>query len=1161
METLRPQRLLETRSLSQILPKGTEGGKEFARIVDLLLFHDARRNGRNLNLFSDASGDFIGLDSFAGDVFRRGRSIGYQYKFYPSPLSQDHRTAIKESILKYTKARNRKTKILKKWILVTPDDFTESTQKTDGGDFSWFVGLKDELNLNFEIEHWGHRQLQALFIETRSLCLFYYPDLVINGTDSRRTIESIRKPYDENLLHLYRRIEFVGMSVYKPEATRGVPIEDIYIPLSTVPNATSWDDETTPRINPLDFLGIGRKQVILGDPGSGKSTLLRFLALVGQSSALQKRCNAKSDSRLPVLIILRKYATELKKTPNLPLFDFIVQSVKADFSLNDARQEFFEYFLECGQAILLFDGLDELGSSDLKKTVRDRIQSFAIAYPGNTFVVTSRIVGYDAAFGFDEKEFAHYRVGRLRKPEITQFVEDWYRARIENEKERNENAADLVRVLTEDAHVAIQDLARNPLLLTIIALVHRIDAVLPDERVVLYQKCTETLLNTWHTWKFRETDVQKRGKIERRNRQRMEAIAHWMQTRPRANAGNPRAIVKNTELIDFLAQYIRKNETSGNDEDALDLAEDFIEFVRARAGLLIEVGDKQFSFVHLTFQEYLTAAWLKTKCEKAGVENVWRSLTTCMHDSAWHEVIRLLIASLTSDDAQEVLMKKLLQSAKQKQICESLCLLNAGLLLDGVEAAAARRAAILRLLLESAANAKELGQLRKLIAAVRSCDMHDNAAQTCLSTLLKQSWSTSNKDSKRLAKLITILLAGRSFEQVNQLLNRKQKLNRDEDLLFSIIGEIKQKKSTVSSALVERFTPVAFYEVTVSPIDNLIGASLPFAFACIDPDAAIDMLFRLAGFTFNWLQVQESGPFIDFYTNIVALSRSRAINDSAELFWKESDEMALNHVRNRSRHRNLEPDVSRYRVLKSALTRALRLRPTVKKNRSADIIRPIKMRAGVLASRHAQILFQKLGIPNKMGPGIGIDLRLHRNLPIFMNRENLANHEANSESSSFWDLNLQNEDFRKVYAITLSRLLQIEPKLHVTEIIERAFLPNLPNFMPCTTFHHFDEVQQAFKAGNALTKDVSIAALFLLIDSVLWMTNGFEKPEESRFNELADMTRTSQEVRLKFAHCIRDLAYGRQDRELDLVEMIKKPDSKMRHLLEEIFWVESNKKT
>ena len=56
--------------LSQILPKGTEGGREFARIVDLLIFFDSRRRNVSSMLFSDASGDFAGLDSSEYEEFR-----------------------------------------------------------------------------------------------------------------------------------------------------------------------------------------------------------------------------------------------------------------------------------------------------------------------------------------------------------------------------------------------------------------------------------------------------------------------------------------------------------------------------------------------------------------------------------------------------------------------------------------------------------------------------------------------------------------------------------------------------------------------------------------------------------------------------------------------------------------------------------------------------------------------------------------------------------------------------------------------------------------------------------------------------------------------------------------------------------------------------------
>jgi hypothetical protein len=216
-------------------------------------------------------------------------------------------------------ANTRKQTGLKKWILVTPEDLIESPTRQDGGDVTWFEGLRKKLARRITIEHWGHKSLLALFLDTTTLCLYYYPELVAEGSERRHTIQDIERRYQDNLATLYREIIFVGMSVYKPEATNGIPMEHIYIPLTVVPNAATEDASDVSRVDPLKLARNHGKYVILGDPGSGKSTLLRFLALVGRSQALQARGGAAPDDRLPILVTLRRYADELKARSNLSL--------------------------------------------------------------------------------------------------------------------------------------------------------------------------------------------------------------------------------------------------------------------------------------------------------------------------------------------------------------------------------------------------------------------------------------------------------------------------------------------------------------------------------------------------------------------------------------------------------------------------------------------------------------------------------------------------------------------------------------------------------------------------------------------------------------------------------------------------------------------------
>ena len=165
------KRLPAVRSLSHILPKGTEGGKEFARIVDILLFHRLRRESGDLTLLNDASGDYAGLDSFS-ESLRRSDRTGYQYKFYPSPLSDAHRANIRKALVNANEHRSESK--IAKWIIVTPDDLTSSAVRSEGGDIKWIEALRNEWKGKLVIEHWGHTALLSMFLETPSLLLYYY---------------------------------------------------------------------------------------------------------------------------------------------------------------------------------------------------------------------------------------------------------------------------------------------------------------------------------------------------------------------------------------------------------------------------------------------------------------------------------------------------------------------------------------------------------------------------------------------------------------------------------------------------------------------------------------------------------------------------------------------------------------------------------------------------------------------------------------------------------------------------------------------------------------------------------------------------------------------------------------------------------------------------
>ncbi|MDJ0661945.1 MAG: NACHT domain-containing protein [Crocosphaera sp.] len=927
------------------------------------------------------------------------------------------------------------------------------------------------------------------------------------------------------------------MSVYKPEATKGVPMENIYIPLTVVPEAASKEDKAS-RIDPLSLLTLGKRNVILGDPGSGKSTLLKFLSLAGISEKLQKnkRYQTSPDARLPILIILRRYADELKSRHNLSLIDYIQEVIEGDFSLKSIDAEFFQYYLETGQTILFFDGLDELPDSQYKKTVKDRICTLDSSYPGNTIIVTSRIVGYDSYFRFDEKQFSHYRLTTLELPEIRQFINDWYTVRISNKKERRENIDDLANLLEDDDYKAIRELAENPLLLTIITLVHRIDAVLPDERVVLYQKCTETLLNTWHGWKFKSSTKRKgKGKIERRNRQRMEAIANWMHEKSLSTEAKQRAVVTYDELKDFLSNYIQNPEKTTDDKyEAQDLAEEFLEFIKKRAGLLIEAGDKQYSFVHLTFQEYLTSCYLITKGETEGVRYIWQIIEAKCSEPRWQEVIRLLIANLKANESQEFLVEQILE-INENNAELNISLLLGGLLLDGIEAAETLAEDILTHVFTSSIKVKELDKLRPLLSILRIWSAKEPSNDTMIRSVFSSLWKTTTDLTEKKSLSLIAYTLNWTEDEINELTEETVIYQENEvnflQLFFGEVDTIQQ--SDLLTQNIELFWAFQDHLSSTSFTGTLLAAISQSLNSSLGRESFSKRIFEQ--YLIHIHYKVELGTFLHFTFYISQLTINNQFLDNQKTKW------SLDQARDRVLDRARDQVLDRAGVLASVLASVLdgdRAR-----DRTRDRIRDLD---------RDRVLNQVLGpgwdralhrFPDRGDRDLGrnLDLNLDLNLA-------LGNNEH------FWQAIL---DDSKAYSLILylfCDIFALEPRAQWWEALRVSFLPKVPERIPLFDPDLWSQVELAFTEGTPTQADIYFAAWQLLLDVWLYVFEYYDSPDETIVAQLVNLTRDNPAPPLRIAHCIRDIAYGDESRTDDLIAMVNSQDPEYQGIFERCYW-------
>jgi formylglycine-generating enzyme required for sulfatase activity len=456
-----------------------------------------------------------------------------------------------------------------------------------------------------------------------------------------------------------------------------ITLEEVYITLSASVRATAREEEAwlkeiakrapgeTQRSGWEQIRGVGQQRkvkvqkalqmhprlVVLGDPGSGKTTLLRYLALTYARDWVEEGRPTTDDGtwvkerlgldehRLPVLLPLRDFARYLEKEcpdvgadgPKLLLDYLRLYFTNQQIAL---PADFFAARLKGGECAVLFDGVDEVATMPTRQRVARLLERFTLAYPENRYVVTSRIVGYKegARLGAD---YAVTTVRDFNDEDIARFVRHWNRA-VESVlaggetayalRKAEQEATKLIDAIQNNARV--RELAVNPLLLTVIALVQRYRAQLPDRRVELYEEAIEVLLVQWDAVKGLSDTAMLQGlELDAGDRRSLlEPIA----------LGLMEQRAREIELDALRKQLARPFQEMLKDWRKTAKAVDgFIALINARSGLLTERGQGIYAFSHLTFQEHLAARAVADLDDNVGYT------LERLGDSWWREVVLL----------------------------------------------------------------------------------------------------------------------------------------------------------------------------------------------------------------------------------------------------------------------------------------------------------------------------------------------------------------------------------------------------------------------------------------------------------------------------------------------------------------------------------------
>ncbi|MBP5975956.1 NACHT domain-containing protein [Brasilonema sp. CT11] len=459
--------------------------------------------------------------------------------------------------------------------------------------------------------------------------------------------KNAKKNYLTQLISHLEKLRLIGIDVPATERDRIEELENIFV-MPDIQEEAHHRQNSKFSAEKLLTQSSSNKLVLLGEPGSGKSTLMQYFALKTAKRQFQELGLSTEIEWLPILIQIR----ELGKQSENYIFEHLDNSIAHKYSIK-IPNAFFDYWLKRGRVVILLDGLDEIADSHKRKVIIQHIYILfqQKSYASNKVIITSRPAGYERDY-FQTKEYPHYYIQLFDEPKILLFLDKWYanKIRFPDSQESETQKKNLITILQDKERIKL--LARNPFLLTIIALLHRYEGFrLPQRRHNLYEKAVETLLVNWEQSKF--GDSQQSSPIAKLQHVKsedlkplMEMLAYWVHSQESTGDKDSSTLIDSELLMEQFRQDIKK--LKGIElYQAKEEGKKMIQHINNRVGLLNEQGQDCYAFVHKTFQEYLCAQRIAYVYEDdMNFDVVQNHIQDYLYNPHWREVLLLLIVEL-----------------------------------------------------------------------------------------------------------------------------------------------------------------------------------------------------------------------------------------------------------------------------------------------------------------------------------------------------------------------------------------------------------------------------------------------------------------------------------------------------------------------------------
>lgn len=401
---------------------------------------------------------------------------------------------------------------------------------------------------------------------------------------------------------------------------------------------------------PVDqILPLSRRLVIRGQAGSGKSTLMHWVAVRSASHDFPPNLGHWNET-VPFFVRLRTCVNTGFPSPE----EFPRQV--APMIAGDTPRGWVHDQLDCGRAVVLVDGVDEL-PREQRGAMLERLQQLVASYPLARYIVTSRPAALKAEDWpewqdwIKQEGFVELNLQPMTSTQIESFVDHWHTAlaqALSDQAEREElksHPASLKRLLRQ--RLPLRRLATSPLLCAMICALYRERRQsLPAERIELYRQCVEMLLSgREQIRKINQGDYPNLSHAQRLTL--IQSFAYWLMRNGYSDVETAQA---DTHFEDKLALMNLPGVTGAG------VRRLFVE----RTSLLREPVAGRIDFTHRTFQEYM-AAQAAINASDMGV------LIKNSLDDQWHETIILAAGEARPKESEKLLNGLIAKGDKLKR--------------------------------------------------------------------------------------------------------------------------------------------------------------------------------------------------------------------------------------------------------------------------------------------------------------------------------------------------------------------------------------------------------------------------------------------------------------------------------------------------------------